>query len=98
MKTIETNNEGSLTFMANFYIMIGNNGNHTGRNRVWAVCSHGYEMKIAAINQLRKYVAEDGDMKYGLIPSMVVSNEELAEMIDSNEVVKFRNCYEIVKQ
>jgi hypothetical protein len=95
MKTIDTNKEGSITFNSNFYIVIGNNGNHIGRNRVWDVCSEGYNIKIVAINKLRQYVAEDGDMKYGLKPGRVVSSEELAEMIDSNETVNFRNCYDI---
>jgi len=94
METIETS-EGSVTFRANFYIVIGNNGNHRGHNRIWEVCSYGYEMKIAAINKLRQYIAEDGDMKYGLKPGVVVSPKELAEMINSEEQVIFRNCHDI---
>jgi hypothetical protein len=94
MKTLETTH-GSLTFRANFYIVIGNNGNHTGHNRKWNVCLDGYEMKIVALNKLRQYVAEDGDMKYGLTPGMVVSADELAAMIDSDEQVLVRNCRDI---
>jgi len=85
----------NLIFGKNFYIIIGNNGNHTRHNRIWQVCNNGYDMKIVAINQLRKYIAEDGDMKYGLKPSKIVTPEELRKIIESEEIVNFMDCFDI---
>lgn len=95
MKTRFKTTSGNLTFNANFFIAIGNNGNHIGYNRVWKISDFGYETKISAINTLRKYVSENGNMKFGLTPSRVVSASELVEMIESNEIVNFRNCRDI---
>ena len=86
----------NLVFHANYYIIIGNNGNHTGYNRVWSVFSNGYPTKIAAINDLRKATAENGDIKFGLTPIRVVSAAELEDIINtSTEQVRTFNCHDI---
>jgi hypothetical protein len=94
MKTLETS-QGSLTFLAKYYILMSNNGNHTGHNRIWTVCKYGFDIKIVALNKLRQFIAEDGDMKYGLTYSKIVTPEELVEMIESDEQVNYHNCIDI---
>ena len=85
----------TLNFNQPFFIVIGNNGNHTGINRIWDVCSYGYPTKIAAINEQRNITANNGDIKYGLTPCRVVSATELSEMIQSEERVNYLNCFDI---
>jgi len=94
MKTIETD-KGTLIFNSNFYVIVSNNGNHTGHNRIWTLWAYGYDMKIAALNDLRKEISNNSDMKFGLTFSKIVTPEELCEIINSDEVVKYLNCFDI---
>ena len=94
MKTIETK-KGTITFEKEFYVIVSNNGNHAGSKRIWNVWSNGYEMKIKALNELRREIANNGDLKYGLKQSRIVTPEQLAEIINSDNIVKFMDCFDL---
>lgn len=94
MKTITTGNE-QITFNAKYFIIQGNNGNHTGHNRQWVINAEGYKTKKEAEKVYREMVRENGDIKYGLTPLRIVTADELIEIYESQERIKFFNCFDI---
>jgi hypothetical protein len=94
MKTITTGNE-KITFNTKYFIIQGNNGNHTGYNRHWVINAEGYNTKKEAEKVYRQMVGENGDIKHGLTPLRIVKAEELIEIYESQERIKFFNCFDI---
>ncbi len=92
--TINTGNE-SISFEKKYYIIQGNNGNHTGYNREWKINADGYSTKKEAEKVYREMVNENGDIKYGLTPLRIVTASELIEIYESQERIKFFNCFDI---
>lgn len=94
MKTINTGNH-EITFNAKYFIIQGNNGNHTGYNRQWIINAEGYKTKKEAEKVYREMVRENGDIKHGLTPLRLVTPEELVEIYESDERISFFNCFDI---
>ncbi|MFN7703340.1 MAG: hypothetical protein ACK5OS_01870 [Chryseotalea sp.] len=92
--TITTGNL-SITFEKKYFIIQGNNGNHTGYNRYWVLNSEGYNTKKEAEKIYREMVRKNGDIKHGLTPLRIVTGSELIEIYESPERLKFFNCIDI---
>ena len=92
--TINTGKE-SITFEKKYFIIQGNNGNHTGYNREWKINAEGYNTKKEAEKVYREMVRENGDIKYGLTPLRIVTALELVDIYESPERIKFFNCFDI---
>jgi len=90
-----TTEKGTITFSAKYFIIQGNNGNHTGYNREWKINSEGYKTKAEANKVYKKMVNENGDIKYGLTPLRIVTADELMEIYEGQEKIKFFNCFDI---
>ncbi len=93
-KTFTTEN-GTISFSKKFYIIQGNNGNHTGYNRKWTINSEGYDSKREANRVAKEMTRENGDIEYGLTPLRIVTPAELMEIYESQEQIKFYNCFDI---
>lgn len=92
--TIEIGNE-SITFDKKYFIIQGNNGNHTGNNRQWTINAEGYSTKKEAEKVYREMTRENGDIKYGLTPLRIVTAQELIEIYESPEKISFFNCFDV---
>jgi hypothetical protein len=92
--TINTGNE-SISFDKKYYIIQGNNGNHTGYNREWKINSEGYSTKKEVNEVYREMVKSNGDIEYGLTPLRICTPPELIAIYESQERIKFFNCFDI---
>lgn len=93
-KTFTTENE-TISFSKKFYIIQGNNGNHTGYHRKWIVNAEGYDRKREANLVAKEMTKDNGDIEYGLTPLRIVTPEELMEIYEGSEQIKFYNCFDI---
>ena len=94
MKTIKTGNK-EITFNAKYFIIQGNNGNHTGQNRYWALNSEGYKTKKEAQKVYKEMVKENGDIEFGLTPLRIVNADELVIIYESSERISFLSNFDI---
>ena len=85
----------TINYHKKFYVIQGNNGNHTGHNRMWTFWQYGYDFKIAALNDVRHEISNNGDMKYGLTPIRIVTPEQIEEIRESDEQISLYNCSDI---
>ena len=90
-----TTEEGTITFNSKYFIIQGNNGNHTGYNREWEINAEGYKTKAEANKVYKEMANENGDIKYGLTPLRIVTADELIEIYNGSERIKFFNCFDI---
>jgi len=84
-----------LSFDKKYYIIQGNNGNHTGYNRQWVINAEGYQTKVEANKIYKEMVNDNGDIKYGLTPLKICTPKELVEIYESSERITFYNCFDI---
>lgn len=90
-------NEEKITFLKNYYIIQGNNGNHSGRNRKWTLFSEAYNTKKEACKVLKEAINENSDAKYGLTPICIVTPDEILNIIENKkeELSLYNNCFHI---
>jgi hypothetical protein len=87
-----------IIFHKKYYIMKGNNGNHTGYNRKWTIFTDGYNLKRDALKVIKEVVNNNGDMKYGLTPIGIFTPNDLIEKLESKErlnIYRLSKCFDI---
>lgn len=94
-KAIYEVEKGKITFNSKYYIIQGNNGNHTGYNREWVINQVGYDSKKEANKVYKEMVKDNGDIEFGLTPLRIVTPNELIDIYESNERISFFNCFDI---
>lgn len=87
--------ERFFTFSKKYYIIQGNNGNHTGCNREWTLFSYGFDTKKEANKAYNEAVKENGDIEFGLTPLQICTGKELVEIYESQERIYFSKCFDI---
>jgi len=95
MKTLKTESGNFLTFLRNYYIIEGNNGNHAGYNRIWTVWDNAFNTKKEANKAHKEGVKENGDVEYGLTPLLIRTPEEIIEIINSSERINYHGSHDI---
>ena len=93
--TITTEDGNSFTFEKKYYIIQGNNGNHSYQNRTWNIFSEGFDSKKEANKTYKETVKENGDIEFGLTPLRICTPEDLIQIYDSLERISFNNCFDI---
>jgi len=74
-----TTEEGTITFNSKYFIIQGNNGNHTGYNREREINAEGYKTKAEA-NKVYKEMANENGAKEG--------DEQLEDVEELEEEIK----------
>ncbi len=87
--------QGEISFRSKYYIIQGNNGNHTGNSREWKINGYGYDTKKEANKVFREMTKENGDIEFGLTPLRIVTPEELMDIYEGLEKISFYNCFDI---
>lgn len=94
MKILKSDSK-TLTFFKKYYIIQGNNGNHSGHHREWKLFSYGFDTKKDANKAYKYAVKENGDIEFGLTPLRICTASELIEIYESDERISFNNCFDI---
>ena len=87
--------KGKITFNSKYFIIQGNNGNHTSYNKEWVINQKGYDTKKEANKVYKEMENENVDIKYGLTPLRIVSPMELIDIYEGQEKISFRYCLDI---
>jgi hypothetical protein len=99
MKTITiTSEKEAIAFEKKYYIIEGNNGNHSGYNREWSINTLGYSTKKEALKVYRDMVNENDDIKHGLTPVRIVTAQDLIEIYESQERIGLFECLHVKKK
>lgn len=87
--------KGQITFNSKYYIIQGNNGNHTSYNREWVINQKGYDTKKEANKVYKEMIKENVDTEFGLTPLRIVTPIELIDIYEGQEKISFYNCLDI---
>ena len=86
-----------ITFYKKYFIIVSNNGNHSGYNRKWNIESFGYKTMLDAKKAKRAVIVNDAEVENGLKYVRIVNPEDIINIIESEERIDFSGCLEILK-
>lgn len=72
--------------MESIMVVISNNGNHTGHNRIWTLID-SFLNKELAIEKIQEIEEENSDVKYGLTTCKIVTKEDIEEMKEEGNIL-----------
>jgi len=72
--------------MENYLVIISNNGNHTGRNRVWKLVDQ-FSSLFEANDRVQEIEDTNEDVNSGLTTCKVVLYNELEELREEGNIV-----------
>ena len=72
--------------MKNYLVIISNNGNHTGRNRVWKLVDQ-FSSLFEANDRVQEIEDTNEDVNSGLTTCKVVMYNELEELREEGNIV-----------